>query len=101
VLQPKTETCIYLQASVHEWKHVSIYGSVHFQILRLLQYYPAPEKKEIYDRTCEVLARILRDTVIQKNVNINNAAHSVLFEVTQHTLNTVFRNPRASHPDTP
>lgn len=43
--------------------------------LRLLQYYPAPEKKEVYDRLCEVLKRILQDTTMQKNVNINNSAN--------------------------
>jgi hypothetical protein len=95
-LQPKRDKCFYFQVSVRGSKYLSIYGSVHFQILRLLQYYPAPEKKEVYDRMCEVLAKILKDTVIQKNVNINNAAHSVLFEVTQRlNQNNILRTPQA------
>ena len=56
------------------------------KILRLLQYYPAPEKKEVYDKLCDVLKRVLSETTLQKNVNTNNSAHSVLFEAVNYII---------------
>jgi AP-2 complex subunit alpha len=50
------------------------------RLLRFLQYFPPPSDAEVSRRLCEVLSKILADTTVQKNVNKNNALHSVLFE---------------------
>ena len=35
------------------------------KVLRLLQYYPAPASKAVYDKLCEVLHKILTETQVR------------------------------------
>lgn len=50
------------------------------KLLRLLQYFPPPTDKNIMARLNHVLNEILTKTAVTKNVNKNNADHSILFE---------------------
>lgn len=50
------------------------------KLLRMLQFFPAPEEHALKMRVTEVLQRIVSGTDVTKNVNKNNATHAVLFE---------------------
>lgn len=50
------------------------------KLLKLLQYFPPAEDKSVAQRLNHVLLEILTKTIITKNVNKNNADHSILFE---------------------
>ena len=50
------------------------------KLLRLLQFYPAPEDRTLRQRLTDVLQRIITNTDFSKNTNHNNALYSVLFE---------------------
>ncbi|EKX53898.1 Adaptor protein complex 2 subunit alpha 1 [Guillardia theta CCMP2712] len=56
------------------------------KILRLLQYYPPPERHEVHTKLCDVLLHIISDAQMQKNVNTNNSAHSVVFEAINYVI---------------
>lgn len=56
------------------------------KVLRLLQYYPPPEREEVNKRLCEVLQRIISETSMGKNVNTNNSAHAVVFEAVNYVI---------------
>jgi hypothetical protein len=45
-------------------------------VLRLLQYYPAPSSKAIYDKLCEVLLKILSETQVATDVHICAHMHT-------------------------
>eukprot|EP01028_Stygiella_incarcerata_P010201 TRINITY_DN515_c0_g1_i1.p1 TRINITY_DN515_c0_g1~~TRINITY_DN515_c0_g1_i1.p1 ORF type:complete len:1037 (-),score=231.97 TRINITY_DN515_c0_g1_i1:2792-5548(-) len=57
------------------------------KLLRILQYYPPPEDKGLYQKVIDVLHRIISGTDEQKNQNKNNALHAPLFEA----INVVIR----------
>ena len=48
--------------------------------MRVLQYYPTPEDPEYRQAETDVIHQILTGTNMVRNVNKNNALHSVLFE---------------------
>jgi AP-2 complex subunit alpha len=50
------------------------------KLLRLLQYFPPPADTQVMQRLNAILKDILTKTVMTKNVNKNNADHSILFE---------------------
>jgi AP-2 complex subunit alpha len=50
------------------------------KLLRILQYFPPPNDKNVMSRLNHVLNEILTKTAVTKNVNKNNADHSILFE---------------------
>ena len=59
---------------------------LQIKLLRLLQYYPAPEREEVYTKLCETLSKLISDVQMQKNVNMNNSAHAVLFEAVNYVI---------------
>uniref|UniRef100_A0A6A7G4W7 AP-2 complex subunit alpha n=2 Tax=Hirondellea gigas TaxID=1518452 RepID=A0A6A7G4W7_9CRUS len=50
------------------------------KLLRILQYFPAPQDPHLKTRLFEILDRIVHKTEITKSVNKNNAEHGLLFE---------------------
>jgi len=56
------------------------------KILRLLQYYPPPQREEVYSVLCDTLSKLISDVTMQKNVNGNNSAHAVLFEAVNYVI---------------
>ena len=71
--------------------HKTVNPWLQVKLLRLLQYYPPPEKEEVARRLEDALAKIINETAMQKHVNANNAAHAVLFV---HFLHRYFGHPR-------
>lgn len=53
---------------------------LQIKLLRMLQFFPPPEEHALKMRVSEVLQRIISGTDVTKNVNKNNATHSILFE---------------------
>lgn len=53
---------------------------LQIKLLRMLQFFPPPEEHALKMRVSEVLQRIIAGTEVTKNVNKNNATHSILFE---------------------
>jgi hypothetical protein len=49
--------------------------------LRVLQYFPPPEDPEALKTLTEVLKKIITGNEVVKNINKNNAQHSIVFEV--------------------
>lgn len=60
--------------------YLTICPWLQVKLLRMLQYFPPPEEEELMTRMNLVLGEILTKTVVTKNVNKNNADHSILFE---------------------
>eukprot|EP00301_Raphidiophrys_heterophryoidea_P003277 c11487_g1_i1.p1 GENE.c11487_g1_i1~~c11487_g1_i1.p1 ORF type:complete len:1014 (-),score=266.40 c11487_g1_i1:149-3190(-) len=50
------------------------------KLLRILQFFPPPEDRQLREVLHKVLQIILNSTEMQKNVNKNNACHAVFFE---------------------
>jgi AP-2 complex subunit alpha len=66
--------------------HKTVNPWLQVKLLRLLQYYPPPEKEEVARRLEDALAKIINETAMQKHVNANNAAHAVLFEAVNYVI---------------
>jgi len=66
--------------------HKTVNPWLQVKILRLLQYYPPPEKEEVQRKLEDALSKIINETTMQKHVNANNAAHAVLFEAVNYVI---------------
>ena len=53
---------------------------LQIRVLKLLQFFPAPEDAADLNKINEMLLDIVNKTEVTKNVNKNNSDHSILFE---------------------
>ena len=52
----------------------------------MLQYFPPPEDPEVLKTLTDVLKKIISGNEVVKNINKNNAQHSIVFEVRSPAL---------------
>lgn len=70
---------------------------LQIKLLRILQYYPPPEDKNLLNKLHDILDRIVTKTEVTQSVNKNHSDHSILFEAINVIIHLNIHNENMLH----